>query len=196
LYELACVHEHGEGGCPLNKERAVELYRRSAELGNVFASNGLARMINDKVECFDHFMRSALQGAPAGAFLDTVSECVARFRADKRARPDLVFAAGKVLKGRVDVTKQTLLDMSVESFVGLNRCKRFFEASEFAVKFFHQQCVSTRKAVDAWTLVGLRLKVVKDIRKLIAQIVWDFRRTELVEQEPVQKGKKQKTSRV
>jgi hypothetical protein len=27
----------------------------------------------------------------------------------------------------------------------------------------------------AWTLVGIELKVVKDVRKLIAKLIWDSR---------------------
>jgi hypothetical protein len=31
------------------------------------------------------------------------------------------------------------------------------------------------KAVDSWIIVGLRNKVVKDIRKMIGRMIWDAR---------------------
>jgi hypothetical protein len=32
---------------------------------------------------------------------------------------------------------------------------------------------ATKDAMLAWTLVGIKLKVVKDVRKLIAKLIWD-----------------------
>jgi hypothetical protein len=34
---------------------------------------------------------------------------------------------------------------------------------------------SYRKAVDSWTIVGLRNGIVKDIRKMIGIMIWDVR---------------------
>jgi hypothetical protein len=34
---------------------------------------------------------------------------------------------------------------------------------------------SYRKVVDSWTFVGLRNRVVKDIRKMIGKMIWDAR---------------------
>jgi hypothetical protein len=31
------------------------------------------------------------------------------------------------------------------------------------------------KAVDSWTIIGLRNGVVKDIRKMIGKMIWDAR---------------------
>jgi hypothetical protein len=42
-----------------------------------------------------------------------------------------------------------------------------------AIAFYESQCRACRSAVNTWTKVGFRLKVVKDVRKLIAQLIWD-----------------------
>lgn len=44
-----------------------------------------------------------------------------------------------------------------------------------AVNFYTGQTAACRAAVDTWSLCALRLKLYKDIRILIAKIVWDSR---------------------
>lgn len=45
-----------------------------------------------------------------------------------------------------------------------------------ATNFYReQQLVFAKKAVDAWTLVGKRNHVVKDIRLIISRMVWEAR---------------------
>ena len=44
-----------------------------------------------------------------------------------------------------------------------------------AIAFYDAQIKATKDAMRAWTLVGIKLKVVKDVRKLIAKLIWDSR---------------------
>jgi hypothetical protein len=44
-----------------------------------------------------------------------------------------------------------------------------------AIAFYEAQIKATKDAMRAWTLVGIKLKVVKDVRKLIAKLIWDSR---------------------
>jgi hypothetical protein len=44
-----------------------------------------------------------------------------------------------------------------------------------AISFYKAQVASCRRAVDAWSHVGIRCSVVKDIRVLIGKFVWDTR---------------------
>jgi hypothetical protein len=41
--------------------------------------------------------------------------------------------------------------------------------------FANSRLQSYRKAVDSWTIVGLRNGVVKDIRKMIGKMIWGAR---------------------
>lgn len=51
--------------------------------------------------------------------------------------------------------------------------------SENSASAYKTQMIRCRKAVDAWTLVGLRFRVVKDIRNLIAKLIWESRNEEI-----------------
>ena len=44
-----------------------------------------------------------------------------------------------------------------------------------AIAFYEAQIKATKDAMRAWTLVGIKLNVVKDVRKLIAKLIWDVR---------------------
>jgi hypothetical protein len=80
----------------------------------------------------------------------------------------IVFAIGRALKGRINNDKRTIfgMDYSFDARIGpANQTLRFYEF----------QLQSYRKAVDSWTVVGLRKRVVKDIRKMIGKMIWDAR---------------------
>jgi hypothetical protein len=72
------------------------------------------------------------------------------------------------LKGRVDNEKRTIFGEGY-SF------DAYFGPANQAFHFYELQLQSYRKAVDSWTFVGLRNKVVKDIRKMIGRMIWDAR---------------------
>ena len=44
-----------------------------------------------------------------------------------------------------------------------------------AIAFYEAQIKASKDAMHAWTQVGFKLKVVKDVRKLIAKLIWDSR---------------------
>lgn len=79
-----------------------------------------------------------------------------------------VFAIGRALKGNVDEDRKIIFDTSWGF-------ERMICVAVAAVEFFNFQLACYRKAVDAWTIVGIRLNVVKDVRKLIAQRIWESR---------------------
>lgn len=79
-----------------------------------------------------------------------------------------MFLTGSLLDGQIDVERRTILG----SVYGFDQC---YVAAEEAVRFFRKQCQAAREAIDAWTLVGIRLKVMKDIRVLIGRMVWKVR---------------------
>lgn len=49
------------------------------------------------------------------------------------------------------------------------------DAALAACKFYELQIKATKDAMLTWSLVGVRLKVVKDVRKMIARLIWDAR---------------------
>jgi hypothetical protein len=72
------------------------------------------------------------------------------------------------LKGQVDNNKRTF-------FGGVRKFDTFDSPANQALQFYNFQLESYRNAVDIWTIVGLRGKVVKDIRKVIGKMIWDAR---------------------
>ena len=50
-----------------------------------------------------------------------------------------------------------------------------FGPAKQAIAFYESQIKATKDAMHAWTQVGIKLKVVKDVRKLIAKLIWDSR---------------------
>jgi hypothetical protein len=72
------------------------------------------------------------------------------------------------LKGHINNEKRTIFGngYDFDIFIGL---------SNQALDFYEFQLQSYRKAVDSWTIIGLRNKVVKYIRKMIGKMIWDAR---------------------
>jgi hypothetical protein len=72
------------------------------------------------------------------------------------------------LKGHINSEQRTICGK------GFNFDSRIGPANQ-ALRFYEFQLQSYRKAVDTWTVVGLRNGVVKDIRKMIGKMIWDAR---------------------
>jgi hypothetical protein len=88
-----------------------------------------------------------------------------------------VFAIGRMLNGKVDFEAKVLFGMRNEEVFGKRREDEevAFGLIERALLFYKSQLKCCRLAVDAWSGVGLRNGVVKDVRKLIAGLIWDER---------------------
>jgi hypothetical protein len=81
----------------------------------------------------------------------------------------VVFHIGCALKGRVDLKNREICWRSLRDF------DQLVEPASVAVSFYDAQLHECRRAVNAWSIVGLRFGVVKDIRKLIGRLIWDAR---------------------
>jgi hypothetical protein len=62
--------------------------------------------------------------------------------------------------------KQSLECVSFDRYIG---------PANQALQLYNFELESYRKAVDSWTIVGLRNNVVKDVRKMIWRMIWDAR---------------------
>ena len=79
-----------------------------------------------------------------------------------------IFFIGQALCGHVQEAKNSIFDRNFQSVES-------FQCAVEAVSFYKNQILDARRAVDEWTKVGMRFKVVKDVRKLIGQLVWEAR---------------------
>jgi hypothetical protein len=163
FFALGHCLQHGDG-CKIDFERAKESYLIAAELGHFDAMFCLASMLKKSdPQRYLWFGRAAV-GVNALPFLIEMERQVR----DVNCSSNVVFAIGRALKGNIDNEKTAIFGethMFDSCIVSANQALGFYE-------FQLQAC---RKAVDSWTLVGIRNYVVKDIRKLIAHLVWDSR---------------------
>ncbi len=86
----------------------------------------------------------------------------------ERSSPVKLFLIGRALKGNVDVENQRIFGVKFDFII-------VTDVSQRAVNFYMCQVESARLAVDAWVVIGKRLGVVKDIRRVIASLIWDAR---------------------
>jgi hypothetical protein len=110
------------------------------------------------------------KGATSGnssAFLNEMAEPIHNLNSGAGCA-NVVFEIGRALHGHVDNEKRAM-------FGNKYIHESCFSPANQALACYNFQLQSYRKAVDTWTLVGLRNNVVKDIRKMIAKMIWDSR---------------------
>jgi hypothetical protein len=95
-----------------------------------------------------------------------VHDVVRQLQNCTRDRASVVYAMGRALKGHVNMETKTVFR---------RKDPRNAPLVLPAVNFFEAQLSACRRAVDAWSIIGIRNGVVKDIRKLIAMLIWEER---------------------
>ncbi len=153
---------------------ALRLFFAAAQLEHVAGMVELSRLLPSKdPERGFWLTKAARLGAPAAlvenfeVFLET---------GDKK----LIFEIGSLFNGRVFAKTETIWNRNVS--------KNAIKSAIQAVCFFEGQCRQTRCAVDAWTILSTRMKVPKDVRLIVARLVWDTRRECLFSVELIQEG--------
>jgi hypothetical protein len=139
----------------------------AAELGSVDAMVCVAMFLDkDDPQRFAWFGKAASNGG-ASFFLSEMYAQIQNF-GDGTVNAKVVFAIGRGLKGQVDNEQGRI-------FGKRSNFDIYIWPANQALLFYEFQLQSYRKAVDSWTIVGLRNRVVKDIRKMIGKMIWDAR---------------------
>jgi hypothetical protein len=164
--QLGACYRHGIG-CEEDVERAKENFLVAAGLGDVHAMMYVGRLF-DKGDSqrFVWLGRAATKGS-SYAFWSEMRDQMRNFGSGT-GHARVIFVIGRALKGHIDNEEETIFGN------GENFDDRFVPANQ-ALHFYEFQLRSYRKAVDSWTIVGLRNRVVKDIRKMIGKMVWEAR---------------------
>jgi hypothetical protein len=149
-------------------EIAVECYFIAAQLGHVRAYVEFAKLLEDSDPNQILWLGKAAQKGLNSFFL-VMKKQMTKFVCGGGDR-GMVFAIGRTLKRNVDLEKRTIF-----GFWKNSDYDKYMELGSIALKFYNTQMLWYRRAVDCWTFVGLRNSVVKDIRLLIAKIIWDSR---------------------
>jgi TPR repeat protein len=162
FFWLGCCYRWGHG-CERDEARTKENYLIAAELGDVAAMVRLGELLDkDDPLRFVWLGRAAANGRYAQLLSETGDQ-IRNFNCGT-GHAMAIFAVGRALNSHIDEEKQEIFGDSWK-----------FVAANQAVNFFRFQLQSYRKAVDSWTVVGLRNIVVKDIRKMIGKMIWDAR---------------------
>lgn len=170
LYQLGYLYNQGKS-VAMNKTRSHELFLQAAQLGYVDAYQAYARSFkSSKPEYFFWLGKFCVcaQGYMRGeGVINFMAEAVKRIREFVRD-PELrctVYQIGASLRGHVQQ----------RHVFGLSESEVACEAAARAVDMHEIWCKKTRVCVDYWTVIGLRNGVCKDIRLLIARLIWNTR---------------------
>ncbi len=166
FYWLGCCYEYGDG-CKKDLEKAVEWYLVAAQLGCVWSMRKLGEPLDESdPQKWVWWGRAAVLEESAW-FLNRFSAVVLKFNSGS-GNGASVFQIGKALNGHVSVEKRTIFgkEWSFDDRIS---------PANSAISFYKVQIAACRGAVDAWSHVGIRFGVVKDIRVLIGTLVWETR---------------------
>jgi hypothetical protein len=100
-------------------------------------------------------------------FLDEMSDQIENFNSGT-GHAKVVFGIGRALKGHIDNEKRTIFGMDYKFDARIGPANQ-------ALRFYEFQLQGYRKAVDSWTIIARRNRVVKDIRKMIGKLIWGGR---------------------
>jgi hypothetical protein len=163
---LADCYEYGDG-CEKDLEKAGDCRLIAAELGDVYSMNVLGRLLDESdPQRWVWWHRAAVLRGP-DSFLNNFRGVVEKFNAGS-GNGVVVFQIGKALNGHFNVEKRTIFGMS-------NDFDNRIGPANSAASFYKSQVVACRRAVDAWSHVGIQCGVVKDVRVLIGKLVWETR---------------------
>jgi|JI10StandDraft_1071094.scaffolds.fasta_scaffold1571838_1 hypothetical protein len=108
--------------------------------------------------------RVAVKGQQA-VFMRDFYSLVVEFEAGKTELLAVVYAIGRVFWGRLGAGEA----------LGARCAEGRLRAAERAAAFFARQRDGAQQAARAWTLAARRLGVMRDLRLLVARLVWNAR---------------------
>ncbi len=161
---LGLYFEHGEG-CDKDLERAKQSYCLASKLGHVAAMRSYGQFFEESES--QHWVwlgRAASRGSDLVDFTKRFSKRVKWFLSASERAP-ILFAIGRGLKGY----------FNTDGFESSFRLDFSIPPAILAIKFYIAQLSACRKSVDAWSIVGIRCGVVKDIRIMVGMMIWDSR---------------------
>jgi TPR repeat protein len=167
FYWLGQCFRDGEG-CEKQLDKAKENFLLASELGDVSGMLELG-VLQDESDP----QRWRWWGRVAGLghswnFLSKFVEQLELFNSGSGSAA-VMFAIGQALQGHVNEGARTLFNNDGYMFDSL------IGPAKQAIAFYNAQIKATKDAIKAWTLVGIHFNVVKDVRKLIAKLIWDSR---------------------
>jgi hypothetical protein len=154
-------------GCEKSLDKAKENFLRASELGDILSMLELGWLLKESdPQRWRWWGRAAALGS-SWNFLASFAKQVQLFNRGSGSAAAM-FAIGRAVQGHVNEQARTIFNhgRNFDSLIG---------PAKQAIAFYEAQIKATKDAMHAWTQVGIKLKVVKDVRKLIAKLIWDSR---------------------
>jgi preprotein translocase subunit SecE len=164
--QLGFCFRDGEG-CEQDLDKANEKFLLASELGHVSAMIWLGEVLDESdLRRWRWRGRAAVLGS-WGNLLFAFDDQVELFNSGSGSAA-VMFGIGQALQGHVNEQTRTIFNDEDDFDLRIGPAKQ-------AIAFYEAQIKATKDAMRAWTFVGMKLKVVKDVRKLIAKLIWDSR---------------------
>jgi TPR repeat protein len=153
-------------------ERAKACSKRAAELGDTqsqYAYGSLFR--DDEPEHFFWLGKAAIDPDLSSFFCQSMQKQVSAYCTNPTLElGPVIFQIGCSLSGDVDVDV-------------ISKQKVFWEVRQLhkrrasqALKMYASWLRLTKEAMDCWTVIAKRKRVVKDVRKMINNVIWESRK--------------------
>ncbi len=166
LFELGSYLWSGEG-CDIDCVRALGYWKEAVELGdcNAFWEYGLSFSENDW-QRYHWWGKGAARGYGSSKvdIRTAAAKRVLLFEEGKESGR-VVFELGRAFKGHVDVAEKIVFGMSEldeEKLLAVQRCLALHE----------KWTAAATEAIEFWLVAGRRLGVAKDVRLMIARLLW------------------------
>jgi hypothetical protein len=151
----------GTGTCERDPTAALALYRRAAELGDPKAQHAYGELAygGDDWQRYRWWGKAFSRGnvMASQSLLHSVVPLLQRLPESSR----LVFELGEAFEGRLGDRDRG----SREQYIAAQRC----------VQRYQKWCAEAQSGIRCWLIVGKRLGVARDMRVLIARLVWEER---------------------
>jgi hypothetical protein len=166
FYWLGFCFRDGEG-CEKDFDKAKENFLLASDLFHVRAMIELGYLLDESdPQQWRWWGRAATHGN-SSSFLSNFAKQVDLFNSGSGSAA-VMFAIEQALQGQLNEEAKTIFRNS------FNFDSLIIPAKQ-AIAFYEAQIKATKDAMRAWTQVGIKLNVVKDLRKFIAKLIWDSR---------------------
>jgi hypothetical protein len=170
MCQLGRCFRYGRG-CAKDEHRAIELFRAAAELGDGGAQEFYGKLAFGEMdwERFHWWSLGVARGFGQYSFRVGTVHLLEKFEKGKLGR--ILHIAAPVLKANLNVVVQEVFGISVGKEVWQGKevwpkLLRVLELHEAMLK-------RVRCAIACWSIVGRRRGVAKDMRVMIAKMLWE-----------------------
>ncbi len=166
FHQLGICYYSGDG-CERDLEKAKENFLIAAKLDFTMAMIDYGWCLGESdAQRWRWWGIAAARSGDRTFFFRNFSKQVEQFNSDPSLAA-VVFFIGRALRGHVNTEKREIF--------GISSTTLQIGSANRAIDFFSFQCMASRSAVDMWCLIARRGGVVKDIRLLIANLIWTKR---------------------